>query len=151
MKHNMILFSLMATWIFGPGPALANGDLTNQRPITKTVQLGNKNNSLAFYPAHLRFETGKLYKLVIKNPSEQKHYFTSAGLAQAVFTRKVQVVNTAGKTVAEIKGWVSEIEVYPGGITEWWFVPVKTLRDSSLYCSIKGHREAGMTGLINIE
>ena len=129
----------------------AAGDMTSQPAITMTVELGNADNSLRFYPASLQFETGKLYKLVIKNPSRQKHYFTAEGLARSVFTRKVQILGKTNKTIAEVKGNINEIEVYPGGTAEWWFVPVKTVNSSRLHCSIKGHTEAGMTGRITIK
>ena len=80
-------------------------------------------------PNRLRFETGKLYKLVLRNPSNDPHYFTSHGFSQLIFTRKVQVTQVRdGKTVtlAEFKGAIREIEVYPGYSAEWWFVPVAT-------------------------
>ena len=128
----------------------AAGDLTSQQAITMTISLGSKDNALRFYPAKLNFETGKLYKLIIKNPSRQKHYFSAEGLARAVFTRKVQVMSESNTTLAEVKGVISEIEVYPGGTAEWWFVPIKTMNASKLHCSIKGHTEAGMTGQITI-
>ena len=129
----------------------AKGDLTSQQPVTKTITLGNSNNKLRFYPDTLSFETGKLYKLIIKNPSPQKHFFTNVGFSDAVFTRKVQIKTNDNISVAEVKGVVNEIEVYPGGIAEWWFVPVKTLNASRLHCSIKGHSEAGMNGTISIK
>ena len=56
-----------------------------------------------------------------------------------IFTRKVQVVQTRdGKTVtlAEFKGAIREIEVYPGHSAEWWFVPVATGRVTDLRCGI---------------
>ena len=129
--------------------AHAAGDMTAQKPVEVSVELGDKKNRLKFYPNNFRFETGKLYKLIIKNPSQQKHYFTSTGLARSVFTRKVEIIKQ-NKTIAEVKGNINEIEVYPGGTTEWWFVPVKTLKSTQLHCSIKGHSEAGMTGHISI-
>ncbi len=128
----------------------AAGDMTAQQPVTIKIELGDKQNQLRFYPPRLQFETGKLYKLNISNPSKQKHYFSAEGLAAAVFTRKVEILSRNGATIAEVKGSVREIEVYPDGITEWWFVPVKTLKASPLHCSIKGHTEAGMTGSISI-
>lgn len=135
--------------------ALAGGDLTKQEPIVVRVALGTGTGEHAFVPDQLRFETGKLYKLVLTNPSQTKHYFTSPGLARSVFTRKVQVVDRHG-TKAEIKGSISEIEVYPEGVAEWWFVPVATGAFSDLHCHIKdddGHTHAakGMTGAITIE
>ncbi len=134
-----------------PLPLLAAGDLTDQQPIEVTVQLGNAKDNLRFYPDVLQFETGKLYKLIIQNPSKQKHYFSSEGLARSVFTRKVQIVGPDHKALVEVKGSVSEIEVYPGNTAEWWFVPIKTLNDTPLHCSIKGHTEAGMAGRISIK
>ena len=129
----------------------AAGDMTAQQPVEINVSLGNAENKLRFYPSTLEFETGKLYKLVIKNPSSQKHYFTAEGLARSVFTRKVQIISHTNQTISELKGQVNEIEVYPGGTAQWWFVPVKTLNASTLHCSIKGHTEAGMTGSITIK
>ncbi|MEE9302225.1 MAG: hypothetical protein V3U84_00420 [Thiotrichaceae bacterium] len=83
---TLLLFQLL------PILAFAEGDMTAQDPIEVTVSLGNENNKLRFYPSALEFETGKLYKLVIKNPSKQKHYFSAEGLSRSVFTRKVQIV-----------------------------------------------------------
>ncbi len=145
----------LAALIAFSSSALAGGDLTKQEPIVVRVALGTDNGKHEFVPNHLEFETGKLYKLVLTNPSQTKHYFTSPGLAKSVFTRKVQIVDQNG-TKAEIKGSISEIEVYPEGIAEWWFVPVATGTFSDLHCHIKdndGHTHAakGMTGTITIE
>ncbi len=122
-----------------------------QPPIEVRITLGDKANSLRFFPANITFETGKLYKLILHNASEMKHYFSSEGLSRSVFTRKAQVLGSDGKTIAEIKGTIREIEVYPEGTAEWWFVPVKTGQLSDLKCTIKGHSEAGMTGSISIK
>jgi uncharacterized cupredoxin-like copper-binding protein len=133
-----------------PMQLYAAGDLTRQEPILINVQLGNVNNAHAFVPDTINLETGKLYRLVFTNPSDHPHYFNSVSMAQSVFTRKVQVNDTDGKAIAEIKGYVNEIEVFPGGETEWWFVPVKTGNFDDLKCTIAGHTEAGMVGTINI-
>ena len=140
------------------GPVHPAGDLSRQEPITITVELGKPGQHL-FAPNKLRFETGKLYKLVIKNPSSDPHYFTSHGFTQLIYTRKVQVVQERdGKliTLAELKGAIREIEVYPGQVAEWWFVPVATGRVTDLRCGIvdkdgKTHADHGMVGEIVIE
>jgi uncharacterized cupredoxin-like copper-binding protein len=106
---------------------------------------------LRFFPNVLEFETGKLYRLVLVNTSPQKHYFSSEGLAQAVCTRKVQINGGDGKPIAEVKGAIREIEVYPNGTTEWWFVPVKAGQWPDLKCTIPGHAEAGMVGQILLQ
>jgi uncharacterized cupredoxin-like copper-binding protein len=140
-------------------PAFAGGDLSHQDPIMVRIDLGKDGvDKHKFYPDTLTFETGKLYKLVIHNPSNSKHYFTSLTFASKVWTRKVQVMDDLGagsKAIAEIKGAVREIEVLPGGTTEWWFVPVATGTITDLHCHIKDkddktHAEKGMTGTIVI-
>ena len=146
-RHIRLYFILFLTV---PIIVNAQGDLTNQQPIIKSIQLGDKHNALRFYPDQLTFETGKVYKLIISNRSTQKHYFSANGMAHSVFTRKVQIVSS-NQTLVEVKGTISEIEVYPGATAEWWFVPIKTITASSLHCAIKGHREAGMVGKITIK
>lgn len=84
--------------------SLAAGDLSQQPPVEIRVQLGDPDNGLRFVPDRIELETGRLYKLVLHNASPQKHYFSSDGLAGAVYTRKVQVLDQAGATLAEIKG-----------------------------------------------
>lgn len=130
--------------------AQAAGDLTQQEPVEIKVALGNEKDALRFFPEMISLETGKLYRLILSNPSPQKHYFSSDGMAQAVFTRKVQVNGADGKAIAEVKGQIREIEVYPGGTAEWWFVPVKAGSFNDLKCTIPGHTEMGMVGSITI-
>lgn len=133
------------------GVALAAGDMSAQTPIDIKVQLGDANNALRFVPETIELETGKLYRLLVSNPSPQKHYFSSEGLSQAVFSRKVQVNDAAGKALAEVKGVIREIEVYPNAVTEWWFVPIKTGHFGDLKCTIPGHAEGGMVGHVVIK
>ncbi len=143
--------------VFAP-TVFAGGNLAKQRPIEVRLDLGKDGvDTHKYYPDRLTFETGKLYKLVIHNPSNSKHYFTSLGLAGKVYTRKVQVMDDLGKgakTIGEIKGAIREVEVYPGGTTEWFFVPVST-GSVEMRCGIKDkdgktHAEKGMHGTITI-
>lgn len=140
--------------------ALAAGDLANQPPIDVVVELGRADGTHAFVPNRLRFETGRLYRLILRNVSPDPHYFTSDEFAARVFTRKVQVTQRQpdGRTVtlAEVKGTIREIEVYPGHTAEWWFVPVAAGRITDLRCTIlaadrRTHAAHGMTGEIVIE
>ncbi len=139
-------------------PAGSAGDMSRQDPVTVTIELGALGKH-EFIPNKLRFETGKLYKLVLRNASSDPHYFTSHNFSQMIFTRKVQVTQMRdGKavTLAEFKGAIREIEVYPGHSAEWWFVPVAAGRVTDLQCGIKAgdgrtHAEHGMTGEIVIE
>ena len=153
-------FALGAAIVLGiaSGAALAAGDLAKQTPIEVTVDLGSPGKH-EFAPKQLKFETGKLYKLILRNTSSDPHYFTSHAFSQMVFTRKVQVVQVRdGKpvTLAEFKGAIREIEVYPGHSAEWWFVPVAAGRVTDLQCGIvgkdgKSHAAHGMVGEIVID
>jgi uncharacterized cupredoxin-like copper-binding protein len=142
----------------GSAAGYAAGDLSRQQPIEVTVDLG-KPGQHVFVPKQIKFETGKLYKLVLRNQSNDPHYFTSHNFSAMVWTRKVQVVQPRdGKpvTLAEFKGAIREIEVYPGHAAEWWLVPIATGRVSDLMCGIKdksgkSHAELGMVGEIVIE
>lgn len=152
MKRSPLIVVLTAIFgLAGTSAAIAAGDLTAQTPVEIKVQLGDKDDALRFFPDRLELETGKLYKLVLHNASATAHYFSSPGLARAVFTRKAQVLGADGKTIAEVKGAVAEIEVYPGGTAEWWFVPVKAATLDDLKCTVKGHAEGGMVGQITIK
>jgi uncharacterized cupredoxin-like copper-binding protein len=143
MKMNFWMLLLLIFWfgVFAPSPAIAASTIIP--PTEVRVSLGNEANELKFFPNNLKFVTGKTYKLVLDNPSPQKHYFTAKDFADGIWTQKVE----AGKV--EIKGAIHEVEVKPGGEAVWTFVPMKpglyTLR-----CPIPGHTEAGMTGEIAI-
>lgn len=133
-----------------------SADLTRQKEIEKIVLLKGEKGKIHFYdPNELVFETGKLYKLIIKNESDSKHYFTSTLFAKSIFTRKVQV-SLNNKKVAEIKGIINNVEVWPNHQLEWWFVPIKTGVFKDLYCNVKdtktnlSHADMGMTGTIII-
>ena len=114
---------------------------TTQPAIEVKVSLGNSANELKFFPSNLEFVAGKRYKLLLDNPSPQKHYFTAKDFADASWTQKVE----AGKV--EVKGTIHELELKPGGEAEWVFVPMKP-GTYELHCSIPGHTEAGMVGEI---
>ena len=133
-----------------------SNDLTRQKEIEKIVLLKGEKGKIHFYdPNELVFKTGKLYKLIIKNESDSKHYFTSTLFAKSIFTRKVQV-SFNNKKVAEIKGIINNVEVWPNHQLEWWFVPIKTGVFKDLYCNVKdtktnlSHANMGMTGTIII-
>ena len=149
-----LVFALLA--LASAAPALAAGDLSRQDPIEIVVELGRPGMH-AFFPHRIELETGKLYKLVLTNKSEAPHYFTSHDFSQRVFTRKVQVVGAAPEkaVLAEFKGAIREIEVYPGQTAEWWLVPVATGHLTDLQCGVrekdgKTHAEHGMVGEIVI-
>ena len=72
------LFSLIILTLFTMSKSNGKGDLTRQKPISIEVLLKGRSGEFHYYePSLLKFETGKLYKLKLKNLSDSKHYFTS--------------------------------------------------------------------------
>ena len=123
-------------------------------PIDVRVELGTVDGGHKFSPNVLNFEKGKLYNLVLSNPSRETHYFSSPHLAASVDTRKVVSRNGSG-LAAEVKGVIREIEVFPGGSAEWWFVPILRGNFEDLHCHNENergqkHAELGMTAKITI-
>ena len=145
---TVVFVAALCAWA---NPARSAGDLSRQTPVEVRVQLGDEKGARRFFPEKIELETGKLYRLILSNPSPEKHYFSSDAFSQAVYTRKVQVNGSDGKPVAEIKGYVREIEVLPNASTEWWLVPIKTGQFGDLKCSEQGHTESGMVGQIVIK
>ena len=156
MKNNFIKLIIFLLSSF-PISFSNSQDLTRQKPINQTLLLEGKVGEKHFYnPQTLYFKTGKLYKLKIRNISDSKHYFTSNNFSKAIFTRKIQV-NLNNTKIAEIKGIINEIEVWPRHEIEWWFVPIKTGKFEDLFCRVKDnssgkeHRDMGMKGKIIID
>jgi len=157
---DLIAAGAAAAAVAASGAGAAGGDLSRQEPLVVQVELGRPDGRHGFEPSRLRFETGRLYRLVLRHGSRDPPYFTSDEFAWRIFTRKVQVVQRRedGRetTLAEFKGAIREIEVYPGHAAEWWFVPVATGRITDLRCGIvaadgRTHTEHGMVGEIAIE
>ena len=133
-----------------------SADLTRQKEIEKIILLKGQQGRMHFYePNELVFKTGKLYKLIIKNDSDSKHYFSSTSFARSIFTRKIQV-SIGDKKIAEVKGIINNVEVWPNHQLEWWFVPIKTGVFKDLHCNVKdtktdlSHSKMGMVGTIII-
>lgn len=144
-----LLGFLIFGWLLWTAPVLAApltpsaGDMTKQAAIELKVTLGTAANELKFVPNSLEFSPGKRYKLVLTNPSSQKHYFTAKDFADSIWSQKVD----AGKV--EVKGAIHELELKPGAEAEWVFVPIKP-GTYALRCVIPGHAEAGMTGTLTV-
>ncbi len=132
--------------------AYAAGDLSRADPAEIVIEMGQVDaKHMYFKPDHLEFETGKAYKIVLKNVDNVKHEFAAPEFVTKMFTRKVEVLGADGKMVAEVKGAINEVEVAGGGTVEWFIVPVQTGKDIPMECAIEGHKEAGMIGTITVK
>ena len=126
MKPLAILLPLSA--ILLNFPAHAEGDLSRANPTEIVIEMGTtaSGEKMYFKPNHIDLETGKAYKIVLKNVDEQKHEFAGHEFIEKVFTRKIEIATPSGDLVAEIKGNIREIEVGPKWQAEWFIVPVQT-------------------------
>lgn len=146
------LFAVLATLLAMSGAARADGDLSRADVTEIAIELGQTDaKHMYFKPSHIEMQTGKAYKLVLTNTSKIKHEFAAPEMVTRVFTRKVEVLGPNGKMIAEIKGGVVEIELAPGGVAEWFIVPIQPAKNLEMVCEIAGHEEAGMVGTITIK
>ncbi len=91
MKKQLII-AVAAVYAALAGLAGAHAaELGKQRPIEVIVQLSTKSGELAITPSDLRLQTGKLYTLVINNPSNLTHYLSVPRFGSAVWTAKIDV------------------------------------------------------------
>ena len=123
---NLINKILVLCFFIIPTSKIFAANLTQQEPILISIKIGTKDGLHRFNPDAITLETGKLYKLRLENTGVQPYYFTSPGLADAVYTRKVVVRDLAGSVITEIYGAVRRFEISAGQSIEWWIYPVRT-------------------------
>lgn len=143
---------MAASLLLGFTPIIhADGDLSRANVQTVTMEMGTNAGGMYFKPSHLEFKTGQAYKIVLKNVDKVKHEVEASEFAEKIFTRKVEVKNSNGGLVAEIKGSIREIEIGPMSEVEWYVVPVQTGSRLDMVCALPGHKEAGMLGTIDVK
>ncbi len=138
LRSILVLLLLFET----AGAAAATG-LSEQNPIDVTVLLGTKDEDLVFVPNKQTFETDRLYRLVLLNPTSQTHYFSAPGFSDAVSSHKLELEGV------EIEGAFPEIALKAGTRAAWFFVPARA-GSYDLECTFPGHAKAGMTGTLEI-
>ncbi|TVQ12635.1 MAG: biphenyl 2,3-dioxygenase [Leptolyngbya sp. DLM2.Bin27] len=142
-----ILISVLIALALGLVTSLTVGistALAASAPVeTITIHLGTAAGDLRFDPDHMQFTAGQRYRLVLDNPSPEKHYFTAKDFADGLWTQKVQAAGV------EVKGAIHELELKPGAIAEWVFIPERP-GVYELHCAIAGHAAAGMMGQLEV-
>lgn len=149
MKSFSIL--LTTTALLFASSAYAAGDLSRANPKEIVIEMGTSGDKMYFKPNHIDLETGKAYKIVLRNLDVAKHEFAGHELIEKLFTRKVEISDSKGDLVAEIKGSIREIEVGAKREVNWFIVPVQTGENIPMECQIEGHKEAGMFGTVTIK
>ena len=123
-------------------------------PVSVSVQFGTKTGDIVITPNTLVFERGKLYRLLIENPSDITRYFTPLRFGETVKTRIVQITRDKFQGSKRYGGRVpqfaspyhlTEIEIWPGGSAEWLFEPLLA-GTFDFQCGVPAHANAGMVG-----
>ena len=122
---KVVFIHITLILLFGLAPRVNAEKPHGPKATEVKVSVGTENGEMKFVPDNLTFERGTYYKLVITNPSAEDHYFTSDAFATHIFTRKVEVMDKNGKTVAEIHGAIHDMELKPGATVEWFFFPME--------------------------
>ncbi len=131
-----------------------------QMPIETVLELGTKSGELVITPSELKLQTGKLYKLIVNNPSDATHYLSVPEFGIAVRTSKIDAQGgavkrtgfqnpraTLARSATNTSHKVQEIEVRPGATVVWTFMPVRA-GSYKFGCGIPAHTGAGMVGEI---
>ncbi len=135
------------TWPMATGPV----DKANVVQVT----LGTDRDELVIAPEKLKLVTGRLYKLVVKNPSSTTHYFWAPEFGgYATWTDRARVDKGDVKlriVESEERGTYStwEIKIDPGGTAVWYFVPMMAVR-YKFGGSRPEHAHAGMEGELEV-
>ena len=154
-RYTIIAVAAVYSTLAGLAGAQA-AEFGKQKPIEVIVQLSTKGGELAITPSDLKLQAGKLYKLVINNPSNSTHYLSVPRFGAAVRTAKIdvqggEVIRTGFQLVARSGATssykVKEIELRLGGTAQWTFTPVQTGR-YKMGCGVPAHAQAGMVGHI---
>ena len=97
------------------------------------MQFGTETKNFALIPKTLRFEKGKLYKLVIVNPSKTAHFVSAPEFGVAI------------DSISLMHG----VALKQGDRQGWYFV-ADHAGTYDIRCGIGAHAEAGMVGKINV-
>ena len=104
---------------------------TGQEPIQVVLQFGTETKNFALTPETLRFEKGKLYKLVIVNPSKTAHFVLAPEFGAAIDSISL----TQGVALKQ-------------GEQQLWYFVADQAGTYDIMCGHKAHADAGMMGKI---
>jgi uncharacterized cupredoxin-like copper-binding protein len=148
---RLTTFTIAAFAAAFAGTAQAEGDLSRANVIEVHMEMGSNDDGMYLKPNHYDFVTGQAYKLIMTNVDEIKHELALNEMGEKIFTRKVEASDKDGNLITEVKGSIREVEVGPGQIVEWFFVPVQPVDATEITCEITGHYEAGMFATASIK
>ena len=99
----------------------------------------------SYSPEQMRFERGRPYVLKLKNVGGEAHDMVGGSFFDAIVARM-----TNSRTGRVVTPYLRSIYVSPRQEIEIWFVAVRP-GSYEFFCSLPGHRDAGMEGEVIIE
>lgn len=126
-------------------PALVGVDWSTVSEIT--VELDDHS----YEPDEIELKLGQPYKIVLENVGRFAHDMVGEGVVGgSLFDESVVALRMINANVGRVMaGSVRSVYVRAKNRIELWFVPLK-VGEYTFYCSIKGHREDGMEGVVRI-
>lgn len=97
-----------------------------------------------FAPSEMVLERGRPYILTLHNVGAQAHDMVGGSFFQAIVVR---MANTPSGRI--VTPYLKSIYVRSQQRIEIWFVPTRAGK-FSFFCSLPGHRDAGMEGTVEI-
>ena len=123
---------LLAPLAFGPLRADTESPLTAQVVMTE----------FAFHPSTVRLPADRPVTLVLVNHGQLAHQFETAYLRSTP-------ASVVGDTLRFEAPGIKLVRLQPGTVAEITFLP-RTRGRFSFACTIEGHREAGMRGILEV-
>jgi uncharacterized cupredoxin-like copper-binding protein len=111
------------------------------------IELGTTEGGMTAYPRDMKLEVGKLYRLVLTNPSQSEHVVLAPEFGRTVMTAGISKypkrVDLPGASIA------AGLAVRPGEMIQVYFVPSSEGR-YKLFCEDRAHTEAGMDVTVEV-
>lgn len=99
-----------------------------------------------YEPEQIALKRGQPYRLVLKNVGAVAHDMVGGSLLSESVIALRMVNSNAGRVLAD---YVNSVYVRSKNTIELWLVPLKE-GEYSFYCSLPGHRDDGMEGVVRI-
>lgn len=100
-----------------------------------------------YAPEEFTLKVGQPYRILLKNVGNAAHDMVGGSFFDEHAIALRMVTTNAGRVIAQR---VSSVYVRPKNDIELWLVPMKEGR-YSFFCSLPGHREDGMEGVVRVE
>lgn len=99
-----------------------------------------------YEPEKISLKIGRPYRLVLRNVGAVAHDMVGGSLLNESVIALRMVNSSAGRVIAD---YVNSVYVRSRNSIELWLVPLKE-GEYSFYCSLPGHRDDGMEGVVRI-